>query len=147
MCDDWDDSGKGQAPSSQYNTHVFTNRDRRQGNWNDDSQRGSQSRGSGRRDDNGGGGGGFRGGNRRFQNDEPSTLIKVPSRFVGRIIGRGGSKINELQSESGARINVTKDVDGDQTVIRLSGSSDAVAKAEDLIRDLTVDRNQYGGAP
>lgn len=149
MCDDWDDNaGSAQAPSSQFNTHVFTNKDRRQGNWGDDSQRNSQPRGYNRRDDNGGGyrgnGGGGGGGNRRYQNDEPSTLIKVPSKFVGRIIGRGGSTINGLQSESGARINVTKDTDGDETVIRLSGSDDAVARAEELIRDLTVDRNQYG---
>lgn len=39
---------------------------------------------------------------------------------------------------------MTKDTDGDETVIRLSGSDDAVARAEELIRDLTVDRNQYG---
>lgn len=35
-----------------------------------------------------------------------ALIIKVPSGSVGRIIGRGGSKINELQEQSGARIKV-----------------------------------------
>ena len=34
--------------------------------------------------------------------------LNVPSREVGKIIGRGGSKIKQLEEDSGARIKVTK---------------------------------------
>ena len=36
-----------------------------------------------------------------------ATIIQVPSSDVGKIIGRGGSKIKELQEKSGARIKVS----------------------------------------
>lgn len=144
MCDGWDENPViVQPPCPQFTTQVFTNRDRRQANWNDEPQRNFQPRNSSRRERDDNGSGGNRGGNRRIQNDDPSTLIMVPSKFVGRIIGRGGSKINDLQFESGAKINVTKDTDGDQTIIKIAGRDDAVAKAEELIRDLTIERNPY----
>lgn len=38
--------------------------------------------------------------------DEPMVMY-VPQQMVGKIIGRGGSKIKELQEESGARIGVS----------------------------------------
>lgn len=38
-----------------------------------------------------------------------STTIDVDSQYLGRIIGKGGSKIRELESESGARIKVKTD--------------------------------------
>jgi hypothetical protein len=44
--------------------------------------------------------------NRQSQPPENALIVKVPSGIVGRIIGRGGSKINELQEQSGARIKV-----------------------------------------
>lgn len=43
---------------------------------------------------------------RQTQSFGDALIIKVPSAVVGRIIGRGGSKINELQEQSGARIKV-----------------------------------------
>jgi hypothetical protein len=44
--------------------------------------------------------------NRQSQPSGNALIVKVPSALVGRIIGRGGSKINELQDQSGARIKV-----------------------------------------
>jgi len=35
-----------------------------------------------------------------------SERMDVPNSYIGKIIGRGGSRIRELQEESGARINV-----------------------------------------
>lgn len=74
--------------------------------------------------------------------DENGETLKVPSRCVGRIIGRGGSKINDLQYESGAKITVTKETEGDETIVKISGSSSEIKRAVDLIKDLTVDRPQ-----
>ncbi|KAJ8944165.1 hypothetical protein NQ314_009527 [Rhamnusium bicolor] len=93
--------------------------------------------------------GGAGGGNNRPFGDnwnrtssDVSEVLNVPSRFVGRIIGRGGSKINELQTESGARIQVTKDTDGDDTVVKIFGDQKAVAKAKALISEITTDTIQ-----
>lgn len=57
-------------------------------------------------------------------------------------VGRGGSKINDLQFESGCRINVTKEQDGDETLVVLTGDEAARQKAEGLINELTVDRGE-----
>lgn len=43
---------------------------------------------------------------RHSQSSANTLIIKVPSGSVGRIIGRGGVKINELQDQSGAKIKV-----------------------------------------
>ncbi|KYB26280.1 probable ATP-dependent RNA helicase DDX43 [Tribolium castaneum] len=130
MWDDWNND-------SPVQTQVFTNSSD-YSNWRDNSQPRRP------RDDrrNNGYRGGNRGGPRRGGNDD-ATMIKVPSKFVGKIIGRGGSKVNDLQFESGAKINITKETEGDETFIRLSGTNDAVSKAESLIRELTIERDSY----
>lgn len=59
-----------------------------------------------------------------------------------KFLGRGGSKISDLQFESGCRINVSKEQDGDQTVVILTGDEESRQKAEKLINELTVDRER-----
>lgn len=58
--------------------------------------------------------------------------MQVPSGEMGRIIGRGGETINQLQQDSGAKIDILKD----QGMVRLSGTSDAIARARSLISEL-----------
>ncbi|PNF17555.1 hypothetical protein B7P43_G15556 [Cryptotermes secundus] len=68
--------------------------------------------------------------------DRTEVLIKACD--VGKIIGKGGTKIRELQNESGAHIQVGKPCDedfGQTTSVILSGSVDSVAKAKHLIED------------
>ncbi|CAH1101227.1 unnamed protein product [Psylliodes chrysocephalus] len=89
--------------------------------------------GGGRRDDRNSNSGG-----QNWRDDKFETMY-VPSMKVGKIIGRGGSKINELQGESGARIQVTKDVEGDDTIVKLFGSDSCVARAKELINDLVTE--------
>ncbi|XP_076092171.1 putative ATP-dependent RNA helicase DDX53 isoform X2 [Mytilus galloprovincialis] len=82
--------------------------------------------------------GGFGSGNNSGQSD--SSTIRVDSSKIGRVIGKGGSKIRELQDETGATINISKDDDGSgQKEIQLEGSPDAVAKAKEMINELTQD--------
>ena len=70
-------------------------------------------------------------------------LIKVPSGAVGRIIGRSGAKINELQEKSGARIKVNREEDdGYEATVRISGDPDKQKAAEALIKEL-LDDNPY----
>ncbi|CAH1098992.1 unnamed protein product [Psylliodes chrysocephalus] len=68
--------------------------------------------------------------------DGKCEIMHVPSTKVGKVIGRGGSKINELQSDSGAKIQVTKETEGDDTVVKMFGSDSCVARAKELINDL-----------
>lgn len=75
----------------------------------------------------GGGFGGRRGG-------DSSDIMMVDSRSVGRIIGRGGSKIRDLQDESGAKIQVARDEDSTgQKQVEISGTEEEISIAKRLI--------------
>ncbi|KAE8747204.1 hypothetical protein FOCC_FOCC006071 [Frankliniella occidentalis] len=138
MCDDWDD---GNAPAS--NTE-----------WQDSFRgRTRGGRGGARRND------GNRNGNWRDRNNEndsqqsqgwggqgngssEATTMNVDSQYLGRIIGRGGSKINELQDQSGARIKVNRD----ESTVVISGSQEAQEKAKELIDEvINSSDNRRGG--
>ncbi|XP_063431623.1 ATP-dependent RNA helicase glh-1-like isoform X7 [Mytilus trossulus] len=104
----------------------------------EDSNRGFGSGGGGFGSGGGSNGGGFGRSNDSGQSD--SSTIRVDSSKIGRVIGKGGSKIRELQDETGAQINISKDDDGSgQKEIQLEGSPDAVAKAKEMINELTQD--------
>uniref|UniRef100_A0A673C8N8 RNA helicase n=1 Tax=Sphaeramia orbicularis TaxID=375764 RepID=A0A673C8N8_9TELE len=65
------------------------------------------------------------------------VTITVENASVGRIIGRGGAKIRELEEISGTRIKVNK---GDyESEVVIFGSSPAQQKAKELIEDLVAD--------
>ncbi|XP_059153330.1 uncharacterized protein LOC131939123 [Physella acuta] len=99
--------------------------------------------GWGRRDDydrgsRGGGGGGGRG----FGGDGggESETIYVESSEVGRIIGRGGSRIRDMEADSGCRIKVSRDGDSSgRSSVELSGSKNAISEAKRLIQDAGVE--------
>lgn len=96
-----------------------------------------------------GGGGGFNGGARGGgsgggggwnapQEGDETTTIHVGNENLGRIIGKGGSKIKELQMRSGCRIKVMSTESGPtETPIELTGNPSATKKAEEMIQDLT----------
>ncbi|CAG9860507.1 unnamed protein product [Phyllotreta striolata] len=152
MCDDWDDN----APVVVAQPHVWNHDSSRDDDsWDDGTPTTSsfasnnyQSRGQNdrqynrdrgefkpRRDNN------WRNPN-QGRNDK-CEVIKVPSHRVGRVIGRGGSKIAELQTESGARIQVTKDSDGNDTDVKIFGTDETIAKAKALIKDVTADTIRF----
>ena len=64
--------------------------------------------------------------------------MKISSRQVGLVIGKGGSRIRELQEASGARINVKKnDVDASGMVlVTLDGDVDSRSNAKRMIDEL-----------
>uniref|UniRef100_A0A4W6DWD1 RNA helicase n=1 Tax=Lates calcarifer TaxID=8187 RepID=A0A4W6DWD1_LATCA len=78
----------------------------------------------------------------------PPVTITVENASVGRIIGRGGAKIRELEESTGARIKINKgDYEGEVVIF---GSSAAQHKAKQMIEDLVADggsrfRNGGGG--
>ncbi|XP_023182740.1 probable ATP-dependent RNA helicase DDX43 [Xiphophorus maculatus] len=101
------------------------------------SRRGETDRGEGPED--------RRRGSEVSDGSQPLTF-KVENMSIGRIIGRGGAKIRELEESSGARIKITRgDYDGD---VAISGSSAAQEKARELIEDLILGiSSQFSYAP
>lgn len=87
--------------------------------------------GSGRGRGRGGGGGG--GGDGDRSRSSPITL-NVDNTLVGRIIGRGGAKIRELQESSGASIKINRGID--EAEVLIFGSNDIQLKAKDMIEEL-----------
>ncbi|KAL6544323.1 hypothetical protein OROGR_010820 [Orobanche gracilis] len=78
----------------------------------------------------------------------PSKKIEIPNGRVGVIIGKGGDTIKYLQLQSGAKIQVTRDMDVDpNSVMRavdLTGTPDQIAKAEQLINDVLSEAEGSG---
>lgn len=71
-----------------------------------------------------------------------SSSIFISSRSVGRVIGKGGSTIRDIESRSGARVNICKDSNGPETRIEISGSADCQSKAKSIIQELTSDNRE-----
>lgn len=69
-----------------------------------------------------------------------SKKIDIPNGRVGVIIGKGGETIKYLQLQSGAKIQVTRDMDADPNsptrLVELMGTPDQITKAEQLINDV-----------
>ncbi|XP_059640484.1 uncharacterized protein LOC132282735 [Cornus florida] len=112
------------------------------------------------------GGGGFdsndnSGQKHMFSNMAPSSIpvsygqpgtskkIDIPNGRVGVIIGKGGETIKNLQLQSGARIQVTRDMDADPNsptrMVELMGTPEQIAKAEQLINE-TLAEAETGGS-
>lgn len=70
----------------------------------------------------------------------PNKKIEIPNGRVGVIIGKGGETIKYLQLQSGAKIQVTRDMDADPNstyrAVELMGTPEQIAKAEQLINDV-----------
>ncbi|CAL5435748.1 unnamed protein product [Camellia sinensis] len=69
-----------------------------------------------------------------------SKKVDIPNGRVGVIIGKAGETIKYLQLQSGAKIQVTRDMDADPNsltrMVELVGTPDQIAKAEQLIHDV-----------
>ncbi|PWA90762.1 K Homology domain-containing protein [Artemisia annua] len=73
----------------------------------------------------------------------PSKKIDIPNGRVGVIIGKGGETIKYLQLQFGAKIQVTGEMVADPNTqirgVELTVSSESIAKAEELIRDVLAE--------
>lgn len=72
-----------------------------------------------------------------------SKKIDIPNGRVGVIIGKGGETIKYLQTQSGAKIQVTRDMDADPSsqtrMVELMGTPDQIAAAEKLINEVLAE--------
>ncbi|KAF6160580.1 hypothetical protein GIB67_019520 [Kingdonia uniflora] len=80
-----------------------------------------------------------------------SKRIEIPNGKVGVIIGRGGENIKYIQTQSGAKVQIIKDADVDpysQTRdVELTGTSDQISIAEQLIKDVMAKADAQGSGP
>ncbi|XP_038700675.1 far upstream element-binding protein 1 isoform X2 [Tripterygium wilfordii] len=77
-----------------------------------------------------------------------SKKIDIPNGRVGVIIGKAGDTIKYLQLQSGAKIQVTRDMDADPNspyrTVELMGTPEQIAKAEQLINDVLAEADAGG---
>ncbi|KAK7351269.1 hypothetical protein VNO77_10585 [Canavalia gladiata] len=77
-----------------------------------------------------------------------SKKIDIPNGRVGVIIGKGGETIKYLQLQSGAKIQVTRDMDADPNspsrMVELMGTPEAIASAEKLINEVLAEAEAGG---
>ncbi|XP_061374711.1 uncharacterized protein LOC133316930 [Gastrolobium bilobum] len=82
------------------------------------------------------------------QGQGASKKIDIPNGRVGVIIGKGGETIKYLQLQSGAKIQVTRDMDADPNsltrTVELMGTADAIASAEKLISEVLSEAESGG---
>jgi far upstream element-binding protein len=83
-----------------------------------------------------------------YGNQGPNKKIEIPNGKVGVIIGKGGETIKYLQLQSGAKIQITRDMDADPNsttrAVELVGTSDQIARAEQLINDVLAEADSGG---
>ncbi|XP_021914078.1 probable ATP-dependent RNA helicase DDX43 isoform X2 [Zootermopsis nevadensis] len=129
-CDygNWQGGGRNNYRSN----NPAEEKENEQGSGRFDHNRGRHRGGGSWRENSSGGPSGYGGGS------GDGTKVMIKSSDVGKVIGKGGSKIRELQGESGAHIQIGKPSDedfGQTTSVIVSGSGESVAKAKQLIED------------
>ncbi|PKU82559.1 hypothetical protein MA16_Dca019588 [Dendrobium catenatum] len=74
--------------------------------------------------------------------------VEIPNGRVGVIIGRSGETIKYLQVQSGARIQITRDLDADPNALTRSvdliGTPEQISKAEQLINEVLSEADVGG---
>ena len=65
-----------------------------------------------------------------------STLVlKFPKSLMGKLVGKGGSRIKELREASGAGIDLSEE--GEEVVVKIRGTSSQRDKAKELVEAVT----------
>ncbi|XP_026576026.1 tudor and KH domain-containing protein [Pseudonaja textilis] len=68
--------------------------------------------------------------------EEMEFVLKVPQQAVKYLLGRQGTKVNQLRKDTHARINVDLEGSGKERLIRISGSPVQVCKAKAAIHQI-----------
>ncbi|XP_074422739.1 tudor and KH domain-containing protein isoform X1 [Larus michahellis] len=75
-----------------------------------------------------------------FVGDEELEIeVQVPRAAVKSIIGRKGATIKKLRQETGARINVEREEEGEETALLISGSPSQVCRAKAAIHQIVTE--------
>lgn len=65
------------------------------------------------------------------------TLLEIPMANIGKVIGIRGAQINQIQTTTGCKVDVDKS--RDPCIVKIAGEADNIAKAEQMIRALTME--------
>eukprot|EP00250_Pteridium_aquilinum_P010688 c19567_g1_i1 orf=804-2882(-) len=72
-----------------------------------------------------------------------SRKVEIPNAKVGLVIGKGGDTIKHIQLQSGARVQITKDMDHNPNVpfrtVELMGTPEQIDRAEQAIHDVIAE--------
>ncbi|XP_009465371.1 PREDICTED: tudor and KH domain-containing protein [Nipponia nippon] len=75
-----------------------------------------------------------------FVGDEELEMeVRVPRAAVKSIIGRKGATIKKLSQETGARIDVEREDEGEETVLLISGSPGQVCRAKAAVHQIVTE--------
>jgi len=150
---DWDDSdGEAGQQKAQVALQEYLNNDR--------GSRGRGGRGGGARGGRGSYGGGPPGPpshppgagnaskkeNWRGDNNQSSLTFKIASSDTGRLIGRGGSRINELREASGCKIEIGDEAYGETEIIVNGPSQEKLDSAKSIVLEALGYRNNVNTA-
>jgi len=81
------------------------------------------------------------------------TEISVPSKLVGRIIGKGGQNVRELQRVTGAQVKIPEECetsgasDHDETVVRIAGNFQASQAVQCRVAQMVHQFQQHSVMP
>jgi far upstream element-binding protein len=76
----------------------------------------------------------------------PNVVLDCPKTLIGRVIGRGGETINDLQQRSGARIQIDQRVpEGQPCKVQISGNPQTTELAIRLVTDIINGGPTNGG--
>lgn len=77
---------------------------------------------------------------------KPTTSqVSVPKSVAGAIIGKGGSRIKQIQMESGAMIKMDDpSTEGEERIISITGTSDQIQYAQYLLQQAVKQHNAAG---
>jgi hypothetical protein len=71
-------------------------------------------------------------------------VLQISTNNRGAIIGKGGTRINEIRNTSGANVKLEQEAVNGKCECTISGSASAVMKAKQMIQEITGDYS--GGA-
>ncbi|KAI1289434.1 Far upstream element-binding protein 1 [Halotydeus destructor] len=74
-----------------------------------------------------------------------SVEVAVPPQYIGLVIGKGGESIKRIQAETGTKIqfDTTKSDAKGNKICQISGPSDCVKRAEELIQEIIDNAMNY----
>lgn len=78
-------------------------------------------------------------GNPNEENDDEKYILHIESAKIGKLIGKGGSNIRELQERSNTKINIDRSGADTTTAVTITGSKDCQEEAARLIEELLID--------
>lgn len=71
--------------------------------------------------------------------------MRIPTSLLGRIIGKGGQKIKEIEQKTDSRVKISDDQTEDETTLTLLGSERARLEAKQVIEEL-IDTSSSSGS-